>query len=174
MKEKSVIYLCITIVIFILFSIAVKIFINTWCKLRKKYTSFDYSYEIDDIKNRLKFSIKMICIFCIPIILFLLIIIYLIISASDIIAKVIIKDMKNLDIICLVILIISLITDIIFYIINFKKVIKIYNIRFDKYDEICMEFNVNNEKRIILFLFSFISIILIIFVHIFLFGTFVL
>ena len=105
MKEKSILYLCIAIVIFILFPIAVKVFINIWCKLRVKYTSTEYSYEIDDIKNRLKFSIKMICICSIPIILFLLIIIYLIICSSDIIAKVIIKDMKNLDIICLVILI---------------------------------------------------------------------
>lgn len=174
MKEKSILYLCIAIVIFILFPIAVKVFINIWCKLRVKYTSTEYSYEIDDIKNRLKFSIKMICICSIPIILFLLIIIYLIICSSDIIAKVIIKDMKNLDIICLVILILSLITDIILYIINFKKVIKIYNIRFDKYDEICTELNIKNEKKIILLLFSFISIILVLLIHIFLFGTFVL
>ena len=82
--------------------------------------------------------------------------------------------MKNLDIICLVVLILSLITDIILYIINFKKVIKIYNIRFDKYDEICTELNIKNEKKIILLLFSFISIILVILIHIFLFGTFVL
>ncbi len=174
MKEKSILYLFITIAIFILFPIAVKVFINIWCILRVKYTSTEYSYDIDDIKNRLKFIVKMICLCSIPIILFLLIIIYLIICSSDIIAKVLIKDIKNIDIICLVILILSLIIDIIMFIINFKKVIKIYNIRLDKYDEICTELNIKNEKKNILLLFSFISIILVLLIHIFLFGTFVL
>ncbi len=139
-----------------------------WCKLRVKYKSKDFSYEIIDIKNRIIFNSIMVCTITIPVILILYVTILLLYYFVNSINVLLQLDFNKLIISFSSMIILILFFSILFLIL-FEKILSIIKLSFSEYDRICLEFNIKNEKIIMKNVMKIICILYILFIHVFLF-----